>query len=461
MRHLLRPYQVEIGRAVMESVLNRRGLTFTVEIARQGGKNELSAQLELLLLTLYAGIGGNLVKAAPTYLPQVNISLARLKERLADAGLAPFYSPEAGHVLRLGKARQIFLSADASSHVVGTTAHILLEIDEAQDVNTEKYHKEFRPMGASTNVTTVLYGTPWDQHSLLEEVKQRNLELERVDGIKRHFRFDWCQVANHNPSYRSYVEAERQRLGESHPIFRTQYLLDPLHGETGLLSPLQRAQLQGDHQRQRTPQPGRIYVASLDLAGQASVTAGDASLPTIKPYQDSTILTIGELDFSICDDVVLEPRVNLVQHYWWTGTPHSALYPQLLDLLKNVWHCRRIVVDATGLGQGMASFLQKALGSLVEPFIFTSQSKSRLGFQLLAAVNAGRVKMYAPDGSPEFAEFWHQIDLAQSCFKPNQTMNFFVDASKGHDDFLSSLALLAHASQYLPRIAHGRIRELV
>ncbi|MCR4394021.1 MAG: hypothetical protein NUV31_06610, partial [Dehalococcoidales bacterium] len=48
----LRPYQIEIARAVLESVLNKQGLTFTVEIARQGGKNELSAQLELLLLTL-------------------------------------------------------------------------------------------------------------------------------------------------------------------------------------------------------------------------------------------------------------------------------------------------------------------------------------------------------------------------------------------------------------------------
>ena len=50
----LRPYQVEIGRAVMDSVLNERGLTFTVEIARQGGKNELSAQMEVLLLAMFA-----------------------------------------------------------------------------------------------------------------------------------------------------------------------------------------------------------------------------------------------------------------------------------------------------------------------------------------------------------------------------------------------------------------------
>ena len=48
----LRPYQQEVAKTVLDSVQNHRGLTFSVEIARQGGKNELSAHLELLLLTL-------------------------------------------------------------------------------------------------------------------------------------------------------------------------------------------------------------------------------------------------------------------------------------------------------------------------------------------------------------------------------------------------------------------------
>ena len=39
----LRPYQKEIAKAVLGSVFGGKGLTFSVEIARQGGKNELSA----------------------------------------------------------------------------------------------------------------------------------------------------------------------------------------------------------------------------------------------------------------------------------------------------------------------------------------------------------------------------------------------------------------------------------
>jgi len=130
----LRPYQVEVGRAVVDSVLHRHGLTFTVEVARQGGKNELSAQLEVLLLTLFMGRGGNLVKAAPTFRPQTLISLQRLQERLDQAGYGLFWAREQGYMVRLGKARAVFLSADKDSHVMGTTAHLLLEVDESQDV---------------------------------------------------------------------------------------------------------------------------------------------------------------------------------------------------------------------------------------------------------------------------------------------------------------------------------------
>jgi len=426
-RHQLRPYQVEVGRAVLESVLSGKGLTFSVELARQGGKNELSAQLEVLLLTLFMGLGGNAIKCAATFKPQTIISMMRLKERLNDAGFSGFWIPEHGYIVRLGKARQIFLSADNSANVVGATAHILLEVDESQDVSKEKYTKEFKPMGAATNVTTVLYGTAWDDATLLEEVKQLNLELERKDGIKRHFRYDWQEVANYNPDYRRYVEGEKERLGESHPLFLTQYCLKPLRGGGRFLTSSQRAQLQGDHPRRHQPAEKRVYVAGIDLAGEAE-EGEDAALRALKPRQDSTVVTIGELDFSVVSEVVPLPRVDVVEHYWWTGR--------------------------------VASFLSSAFGgSVVTPFQFSQQSKSRLGFAFLAAINSGRVKMYAQDGSEEYQEFWREMERAKSSFRANQTMNFYVDPSEGHDDFLMSLALLVEAAEYTPRGAKGFLRN--
>ena len=170
------------------------------------------------------------------------------------------------------------------------------------------------------------------------------------------------------------------------------------------------------------------------------------------------MVTIGELDFTRCDELMPEPTIRIVEHYWWTGQSHASLFPRLVDVLRNLWHCRRVVVDATGLGQGVASFLERTLGKgVVNPFAFTSQSKSRLAFDLLAAVNSGRVKVYAADGSPEFQEFCAQRDQAMGHLRAKQTMNFYVEPRQGHDDFLMSLALLVKASEYQPRSARGRI----
>jgi len=453
----LRPYQREVALAILSSVFGRKGLTFSVEMARQGGKNELSAQLELLLLTLYMAEPQNLVKCSPTFKPQTVISMTRLKDRLNDAGFNGIWVAELGYIIKLGNARAIFLSADESANVVGNTAHVLLEIDESQDVSKEKYTKEFKPMGAATNVTTVHYGTTWDDSTLLEEVKQTNLELERKDGIRRHFGYDWQEVAKYNRDYLAYVEAERERLGENHPLFLTQYRLLPIHGGGGYLSPQQRAQLNGEHPRRHQPELGRTYVAGIDLAGEAEAEEG-AYLRAVKPRQDSTVVTIGELDFSVGDDVQNQPGLKVVEHYWWTGRKHAELYPQLIDILKNVWHCRKVAVDATGIGQPVSSFLRRALGSRVSPFTFTQRSKSELGFNLLAAINSGRLKMYSGDGSEEEQEFWVEMERARSQYRPSQTMNFYVDPAQGHDDFLMSLALVVDAgNQYTPRGARGSI----
>ena len=456
----LRPYQAEVARAVLDSTQNSKGLTFSVEIARQGGKNELSAHLEVLLLTLYMAKGGSLVKCSPTFKPQTIISMQRLKERLSDFGFDGIFHTEMGYIIVLGGAREVFLSAEESSSVVGHTADILLEIDESQDVSKEKYSKEFRPMGSSTNVTTIHYGTTWDDTTLLEEIKQSNLELEKKDGVKRHFRYDWQQVGRSNAEYMKFVKAERARLGEDHPLFRTQYALLPISGGGGFLSRQQIVLMMGTHPRLRGPQDSKThYIAGIDLAGARE---GDekAALTAARPRQDSTVITIARVDAAQRSSASLaEPKLNIVEQYQWTGTPHSQLYPQIVDALKK-WNCQRVVVDATGIGQPVASFLRKELGSRVKPFVFTQKSKSDMGFEMLSFANSSRIKLYKQDGSPEYREMMFQLERSRAQYRPNQTMNFYVDQSEGHDDFLMSLALTIEAARdFSPRTAKGGLRD--
>ena len=454
LRHRLRPYQVEAGRAIARSVFQRQGHSISVMMARQAGKNELSAQLELLLLTTHMRWNVDALKCAPTFRPQARISMRRLWSRLGEAGLAAVCAREEGHIIRVGRARQVFLSAEPQSNVVGHTAQLLLEVDEAQDVDKEKFDKEFRPMAATANATIVYYGTPWDDSTLLEQARETNLELERKDGIRRHFQYDWQVVAECNPAYGRYVEGERQRLGENHPLFLTQYCLKPIAGGGRLFSPCQRAQLQGEHSRRSQPTAGETYVAGLDIGGEAS--DGQAA-----GHHDATVLTIGRLVFPPSDALVQEPRLEVVEHCCFQGERHDLLHGRLVDLLGHVWRVRRVAVDATGLGETVARFLATALRpGVVLPVRFSSESKSRLGYQLLAAVNGGRLKTYAQDGSPEYRCFWREMERARTAYRPNRTMNFFVEPSQGHDDYLMSLALLVEAARDVrPRAARGRLRE--
>lgn len=450
----LRPYQLAIKDAVLRSIHGGHGTTFSVEISRQGGKNELSAQLEVLLMAMNFINGGNIIKASPTFKPQTINSKLRLEDRLRDWGFGRAYTNEHGYIVKLGNARCVFMSADLEANVVGQTAHILLEIDESQDVNKDKYTKEFKPMGATTNATCIHYGTTWDDTTLLEEIKQTNLELTRKDGVQRHFRYDWEEVAKYNPAYRKYVEGERDRLGALHPLFLTQYCLVPLKGGGRFFNEQQLAQLRGSHHPQRNPTQQKTYVAALDVAGEAEVT--DDQLMSVSG-RDSSVMFIAELQH-MPDG---RPLLHIVQVYVWLGEKHSTLEDTFVDLIKNVWNISAIAVDATGIGEPVASHLTARCGppGRIIPFKFTQQSKSHLAFGLQSAVNTGRLKMFEAPAMDEYNEFWKQAQLCLRQFRPNQTMNFYVDPSKGHDDFISALALLVEASENVKeRIAKGRSR---
>jgi hypothetical protein len=157
----LREYQVEVARAIARSIAERRGDTITVLFPRQAGKNELSAQVEAWLLWRYSRVGGQLVKAAPTFRPQIVNSMLRLERMLSASPLLAGWRKQQGYIYSLHAARISFFSAQPAASIVGATADLLLEGDEAQDLDPEKWDRDLVPMAATGNATRVLYGTPW------------------------------------------------------------------------------------------------------------------------------------------------------------------------------------------------------------------------------------------------------------------------------------------------------------
>src|SRR5579859_4468358 len=245
----LYPYQAEIAQAVLASILGGQGRIFTVMMARQTGKNQLSAIIEAYLLCSMSE--GAIVKAAPTFNPQIHHSRLRLLSLLDAPSIRERIWTSSGHILGLTPQadptllrahtgpRVMFYSASPESNVMGATADLLLEIDEAQDVAPEKFDRDFRPMASAKNATTILYGTAWSETTLLAQQRAVNLALEQHTGQKNHFEYDWHTLAALKPTYRTFVEQELTRLGAENPTIQTQYLLRPISGAGYLLNQLQ------------------------------------------------------------------------------------------------------------------------------------------------------------------------------------------------------------------------------
>ena len=144
--------------------------------------------------------------------------------------------------------------------MAGATASLLLECDESQDVDPVRWDKDLVPMGATGNATQAHYGTPWADDDLLARTIAETKAAQKRDGLRRHFEIGLDEVTACNPLYGRFVAAQIERLGESHPIIQTQYLLKQLARAGRLFSAEQLAALEGDHPPELAPKPGAIYV---------------------------------------------------------------------------------------------------------------------------------------------------------------------------------------------------------
>src|SRR5690606_25122152 len=84
-----------------------------------------------------------------------------------------------------------------------------------------------------------------------------------------------------------------------------------------------------------------------------------------------------------------KPRYRVVRRYLWQGEKHSTLYQRLYHLAQH-WEVEKMVVDSSGVGAGVCSFLRDRLGERVIPLTFNRQVKSKLGWGFLSVIDTGR-----------------------------------------------------------------------
>lgn len=452
-----------------------RNEAVVVEMPRQSGKNETSAQLEVAILARHAAQGGAIVKTAPTWKPQIVNSKLRFEARArAVERKLPFlaFKPTMGYLYRCVNAQIQFLSAAPDANVVGATASLLLEVDEAQDVSVAKFDKDFAPMRASTGAPLALYGTPWTDDTLLEQTKIA-IQAGRMRG--RVFRVLPEAVAAVNPAYGEHVDAEVRRLGREHPLVKTQYFLELL-AEMGRLLNLQQLQLMvGEHgsQAQRTGE--KWIVAGLDFAG-ADEEASEYTSLKVASARDSVALTVGEVRMVRVMEGLELPEVRMLARYEWVNVNPVSLHTTLYRLLWQVWKADRVHCDATGIGATGTAFLAAALNKggweRVAGVTFDGgwQTHTRLAFNYIAAVNGSRLLDYRTQNGDPLAMArqweppsdvdglaWWQRGHGRLRGRPGQRVKVEVPANEGHDDLLVSELLLVDAALAL---AGGRMARV-
>lgn len=469
----LRGYQEQVAKVIVDSVVQRKGLSIVVVFPRQSGKNELQAQIETYILTLLSQLDAEIVKVSPTWKPQTLNAMRRL-ERVLSRNLLTRerWKKESGYIYRVGSARIFFLSGAPTANVVGATASTLLECDEAQDVLTSKWDKEFAPMAASTNATRVFWGTMWTSHTLLARELRLARLAEKQDGIRRAFVLCADDVANEVPAYGKFVADQITKLGRSHPLVKTQFFSEEIDAQCGMFPPERRILMQGENSYQLSAISGQLYAMLLDVAGEDEGKV-NGSQELQHAGRDSTALTVVQVDLSTLSDALIgKPTYRVVNRYLWTGEKHSMLYGQIKALAES-WQARYIVVDATGIGAGLASFLDSAFPGQVIPFVFSAKSKSDLGWDFISVIETGRYKEpkiassesrivsgIESENVSDFSRliilssrFWKQVEFCQSTVLdgPGKVMQWGVpdgvrDPESGeilHDDLVISAALCA------------------
>ena len=134
-----------------------------------------------------------------------------------------------------------------------------------------------------------------------------------------------------NTHYKRCPRAERLHPGSDQPMSR------PVTG-TGygrFPDKSRHALLQGSRLRISAPVEGHTYVADLVLAGE-SQQSDERRLKTNAPFKDSTVVTTGLLPTTNAGLGSPLPSLRVVEHFWWTGLPHTEIFSALLHILSEV-----------------------------------------------------------------------------------------------------------------------------
>ena len=459
-------YQIEPITAVLQSVLNKQGNDFLIVMPRQSGKNEAIAHLQVLLLNIFQRVGGRIVFGA------IGDGLGRGKTRLEDRLDNPLndksWRKGTKPIRRtLGKADVAFLSSFPTAHARGETASILLIIDELQDQDAPYIEQVFEPMRATNNATAVYIGTVRLKSDALW---QKKLELEQAtaeDGIQRVFFVYPPDVTAENRDYEQFLQRKVDKHGRNHPIIASEYFLEPIDAKGGMFPPRRLALMRGSHTQQHTPENDKSYLMTIDIGGQDEATTDPVAQLT-NPSRDYTTAT--EFKIVTTNNQTELPTYQAVDTLMLHGNRHFETSPgnpsatEQLETFINHWQPAHIIIDETGIGEAIQSWLALKFPKRVTGYKFTSTSKASLGSLFISLIENGRFKYWLSE--TEYDDAWWFFTQANACnydikvggdierhmqwsVPTNHTTKTPTGSTLTHDDRLISAALITHADELI------------
>jgi hypothetical protein len=186
-----------------------------------------------------------------------------------------------------------------------------------------------------------------------------------------------------------------------------------------------------------------VHAFLIDVAGQDEAMLQLEGLGN--PGRGSTTLSIVEVDLTTLE-TLQAPTYRVVRREAWQGLNHLSVFGRIKSLAE-AWAPQHIVIDATGVGEGLWAMLDRAFPRRVTPVKFSQQVKSEIGWGFLAIIETGRFKDCAPSDEARL-----QYEACQSEILPGplETLRWGVpdgtrspDGGLIHDDHILADALVA------------------
>lgn len=457
------PYQVQLAKRIIRSVVDNDGDEISGLQARQSGKSEVistvTGGLAIILpvlanMPMFAGDkrlegfkGGMLIGVFAPALHQSQISFNRMKQRMQsknavavmeDPDIQVDFDTNNGQNIALTNGSIITcMSASEGSNIEGKSYHLII-VDEAQDVSNFKYLKSISPMGAFYNATKILIGTPTTQTGFFYQSIDRNKrEYENKTGRRNHFEYNWEVVVKYNPKYGKYIEGEKARLGEDSDEFQMAYNLKWILERGMFVDPTKFDNLGDIHLDISHTDMRANHVGGIDLGKKS----------------DSTVVTIMEVDFENPVLIEVAKELEIPDYYAYDkkvkawleiqGDDYDSQYYQIMDFLAK-FNMHRLVIDATGVGSPMFDRIEANVNYEVVDYVMGTASKSILFKNYDAEIKAGRISYPASEEaktSREYKKFIKEhIDLQKTYSGQNMVISHPAERN-AHDDYPDSAAL--------------------